>query len=1394
MIALQSPMPRGCARHPPSINKSLAQGAARARSCNRGATSGLKVTMARAESTSRNGGNDGRAADVRPGGSLFVGIGASAGALEPLERFFSLMPADTGLVFGVVQHLDRHHPSVLAELLGKQTRMPVGQAEDGARPLPNHVYIIPPNAVLTLEQGRLRVARPAEDGMRAPIDAFLRSLAREQGERAIGIILSGAGSDGTAGLRAIKEQGGFALAQAPETAKYDSMPQHAIAAGLVDLALPIEEMPARILSHAGRVLEVQRKTVQDLDEQVAAQLGSICEILQRHTGHDFSRYKHGTLLRRIRRRIQLQPAVTVEDYVRTLDQDPNEAEQLHRDLLIGVTQFFRDPEVFATLATQVVPAIVGRGDPSAAVRIWVPGCASGEEAYSLAILLREHLARVDVARSVQIFATDIDSELLATARPGHYAEQISEQVSSERLQRFFVRDEDGYRVGKEVRAMCTFSEHSLIRDPPFSSLDLISCRNVLIYLGGDLQQKLVPLFHYALRPGGFLLLGPSEGVAAHSELFATVDKKQRLFSRQEGVPRPALEFPLTGRSTHRTSLARTVEAADPVAPQAFSQAFERMILEEYAPPCAVTNEHGDILYLAGRAGRYLQVAAGAPTHNLFNLAQGSLRVELRNALAKAVSGHRKVVRDNLAIELDRGVEHLRLTARPLPTVVPESGLYAIVLQSMSSAADLAPEEEAITAPELPIIEQLENELRTTRADLQSAMQDLESANEELKSANEELISTNEELQSANEELQTSKEELQSANDELHAKVLELDATNADLQHHYAGTQIATIFLDRELRILRCTPAASQLFGLRPSDAGRPIRDLAPRFVEGDLLADLATVLRTETGIERKVHRAEGPAWFLERILPYRSEDQSVTGVGITFVDITDLERAEEAARRYGDLLRLSHDAIFVWRLDGGIETWNRGAELLYGFSPEEAQGQTPLRLLETEFPLPFADVVSALRRAGQWEGELGQRTKSRAAIAVSCKLLLLRGDDGVDRVLESNRDITQNKAAEVERERLIEALREADWRKDGFLAMLSHELRNPLAPIRNCLFILERAAPGSEQVRRAEEVLKRQVAQLTRIVDDLLDVTRVARGKLQVKRRPLELGDLVRRTVEDNRLTLANAGLELTVSVVPRPLWVNGDFARLAQALGNLLANAAKFTARGGHVQVVLEESAGLPGMAVLRVRDDGVGINPDLLGHLFEPFVQADRTLDRSRGGLGLGLALVKGLVEQHDGQVQASSDGLGRGAELTIRLPLLNVPPAEVSGAARPPQAGTRRILVIEDNVDAADSLRDALTLAQHQVVVAYRGAAGLEVAREFKPDVVLCDIGLPEMDGYQIARAIRADEQLREVQLIALTGYALPQDLAKAKTAGFDQHLAKPLSIEKLEEALASGPPTR
>jgi len=2284
--------------------------------------------------------------------ALVVGLGASAGGLEPLQQFFAQLPANTGLVFVVVQHLEPHHPSLLADLLARGASVPVAEAADGVQPEADHAYVVAPGTLLVLEAGVFRVTQVAEPTKQGPIDLFFRSLAAEKGERAVGIIFSGAGHDGTAGLRTIKERGGLTLAQAPDTAKHDSMPQSAIEAGLVDHVLPPEQLAAKLLDHAGYVGTIESSGTTELEPRIASNLDRICALIRQHTGHDFARYKEGTLLRRIRRRMQVLHASTVDDYLQQLDKAPGEADALVKDLLIGVTQFFRDPEAFQVLAQQVIPRVVQGRAPDAPVRIWVAGCASGEEAYSIAILVREHLERLGAQRFVQIFATDLDTEMLAEARQGRYPLSIAEHVGPERISRFFERQGDSYQAAKELRETCIFSQHSVIRDPPFSQLDLISCRNVLIYFAGELQKKLVPLFHYALRPGGFLFLGSSEGIAGSPELFEATDKRNRIFRRKETVMRPAVEFPLAARSPLRPILPPSPilgreEPSSTLQQRAYA-AFERMALDDYAPPSVVVNERAEIVFVAGRTGRFFQPPSGVPSSNVIDVVSPSLRTELRLALQAASTTQRRVVRENVAVELEDGIHRVRLTVRPLPGIEHEAGLLAIVIQEH---APLDRTEEAEPVPirsEQPAMERLEGELRVTRAQLKTTVEDLESTNEELKSSNEELISTNEELQSANEELQTSKEELQSLNEELETvntelrqKVEELGTANSVLQNLFASTEVASIFLDRDLRVAKFTPAATGLFHLIEADVGRPIGDFAPRFEGQDVVADAREVLRTLKPLERQVRTADGKMWFILRVLPYRTVENVIAGVVVTFVDVTELKRAEEAIREgqsllaalsetvpdpvyvkdgesrilmanpatvrlmgkpveqilgrndrqlYDDpavgeailatdrrvmesgvaevveervlapdgyrvflstkaprrdasgrvigLVGISRDiterkemedalrsseerfrllvegvkdySIFMLSSDGMVASWNPGAERLKGYRAEEIIGQplsrfftdedrragkperelevastkgrceeegwrvrkdgsrfwanavvtairdergalrgfakvvrditerkraeealrasedrfrtmanaipqlawianpdgfihwyndrwyeytgtTPqqmegwgwqnvhdpealpnvlerwkaslasgerfdmvfplrgadgrfrpfltrveplkdpagrvmqwfgtntdiferieaehaLRLSEERFRLVMENMSEAVmlfdsagdltyqnpsslrlhgfdqpvdvaiegeRLKAAWEGwdergrplppdqwpmsrvvrgenvkgqvlharraetgtefdaiyngeqvydssgrlvlgfitirDITQEVRATRALEESEERLrlaqqaarigtfewdlrinrmiwspelealhglqpgsftgayeqwrslvhpddlpqferhlrealeggtleaewrvvwpdgtvhwqsakgrvyrdsegkplrmlgvnfdttdrklaqealraseerlrlaleagelgtwdldlvtgkavrslrhdqifgypeaqpewtleqalrhvvpedrqkvldahspaagnqsmyvearFLRVDGGIRWVMSTGRflfdregrpvrltgicaDITERKAAEEklrsselrakeERDRLsalinsmrdevwlvdtsrrltlanpsvmrefllpdgtldaeklagayevlrddgtprpveeappfralrgetldgvaeivrtpstgelrhrlvsaapikdaagritgsvsvvrdatelkrsaealarsrdglsrladasasvmtktdvgdmlqaiseaalaltgarlatcghgfvsgqyivggsarasgapacppgemflldkggvhmaliegaesirltdaelhthakwwglpdrhvpmrgllgvrmmarndkpngmilvtdkehgefssedevllkqlatvaslalqhVEArisLEESDRRKNQFLAMLSHELRNPLAPIRNSLYILDRSKPGGEQARRAQSVIDRQIGHMTRLVDDLLDVTRISRGKIQLHRERVDLCDLARRAIEDYRETFEQNRIGLELSVPEGAFWINADRTRIAQVIGNLLSNSAKFTPEGGNTTVTVDGNKHL-GQALLVVRDTGVGISPEMLPRVFEPFAQADATLDRSRGGLGLGLAMVKGLVEMHGGTASVESAGIGKGAEFTVRIPIdLADLPTEAPLAQRRINGGPRRVLVIEDNMDAAESLRDLLQLNEHTVEVAFTGPEGIEKARGFSPEVVLCDIGLPGMDGYEVARVMRRDPTLRTVRLVALTGYAAPEDVARAQDAGFDDHLPKPPSPDRLEAILA------
>ena len=705
------------------------------------------------------------------------------------------------------------------------------------------------------------------------------------------------------------------------------MPNSVISTGLADYVLPVEEIPARLMDWAKRLTGPSK--AKDRGDDVICHLKRICRVLHQQTGHDFSHYKQGTLIRRTQRRMRMRQVASAADYFNLLDADPKETNELFKDLLIGVTEFFRDHEAFETLAQIVIPRLFENKSEGIPVRVWVAGCASGEEAYSLAILLREQMRDSNRVHPVQIFATDIDEEILAVARQGRFPADIAEHVSPQRLEEFFIKEEAGYRVRPELREMCVFSPHNVVRDPPFSSLDLISCRNLLIYLEADLQQRLVPLFHYALRPGGYLFLGSSEGLAAYPELFKTLDKKHRIFQQNNTVPTPITEFPLIGAGPRPIQLPGAI-ARRPATREDRRNAgreFEQLILEQFAPAAVLINEQGSALYFSGPTNRYLRQPLGLTNVNLFELAQGSLGVEIRAAVHRAIKTRRPLLRKNVNVEMDGTTRAINLAVRPMSEPGQDVSLLAVVFQDLGEPPRTPEIDEAVPPSEQNVIRQLESELRTAREDLQAVIEELESANEELKGSNEELITTNEELQSANEELQTSKEEVQSTNEELETvntelnrKVQDLDAAHGDLQNLFAGTQIATIFLDRDLRIKKFTPATTTLFNLRDADAGRPIGDLAPRFIGTDLTADIRQVLASLTPIERQVRLSEDSASFMLRILPYRTIEDQIAGLVVTFVDITDIKRAEDDIRRLAQFPAENPNPVLVLRMTGPCST------------------------------------------------------------------------------------------------------------------------------------------------------------------------------------------------------------------------------------------------------------------------------------------------------------------------------------------------------------------------------------------------------------------------------------------------------------------------------------------
>jgi two-component system CheB/CheR fusion protein len=901
-----------------------------------------------------------------PDGFPIVGIGASAGGLAAFEAFFSGMPADTDpdMAFVLVQHLAPDHKSILSDLIRRYTRMQVSEVEDGMVVRPNCAYIIPPNRDMAFFNGALQLLEPAAPrGQRLPIDFFFRSLAQDQHARAIGIVLSGTGSDGSLGVRAIKGEGGMVMAQTPGSTEYDGMPRSAIATGLVDYELPPAEMPAQLIAYAVHAFGRPPRPGAVSPSQSDNGLRKIFVLLRAQTGHDFSQYKPSTIQRRIERRMAVHQIATVDDYALYLRQMPTEADALFRDLLIGVTSFFRDPAAFETLEGEVIPKLFAGKSADVAIRVWSAGCSTGEEAYSLAILLAERQETMKRRFKVQVFATDIDAQAIATARAGIYPASIAADLSAERLARFFTAEPGGgaYRIHKGIRDLLVFSEHSLIKDPPFSKLDLISCRNLLIYLGGEVQKKLIPLFHYALNPGGFLFLGTSETVGEFPDLFEVLDRKLKLYQRKDD-----------GYAARRLPLERFVPpltASEPAPPRvpgtaAFSmkqpvrELTEQTLLREIIPSAALVTAQGDILYLHGRTGLYLEPPSGETgVSNLLKMAREGLRPDLTTALHQAVLSRESVRRPGVRVKTNGDFTVINLIVRPVtpdPAARSETPLFLVILEP-ARAGEAAPvrangDGADASGPDTDVrIAALKEELRSKEEYLQTSNEELETTNEELKSSNEEMQSVNEELQSTNEELETSKEELQSVNEELatvnaelQTKVFDLSRTNNDMNNLLAGTGIGTVFVDHQLRILRFTPDATQIINLILSDIGRPVGHILSNLVGYDrLVADTQSVLDTLIPKDLDVQTTAG-VWYRMRIHPYRTLDNVIEGAVLTFVDLTEIVQAREALRQSEDLLRLAvvvrdaHDAITVQALDGRILAWNPGAERMFGWSEAEA--------------------------------------------------------------------------------------------------------------------------------------------------------------------------------------------------------------------------------------------------------------------------------------------------------------------------------------------------------------------------------------------------------------------------------------------------------------------------
>jgi two-component system CheB/CheR fusion protein len=1344
-----------------------------------------------------------------------VGIGASAGGLPALLRLFEQMPAHNGMAFVVVLHLSPKYQSNADQLLQRVTRMPVLQVMETVKIEPNHVYVIAPSKQLTMMDGTLTVAdmqRPR--GQHIAIDEFFRTLADAQRERAVALVLSGTGGDGAVGIGRVKEEGGVIIVQHPGDAEHDGMPLSAIGTGLVDFVLPVVEMPQKLvdlwknasnieLPPAGPGSPVTLVTETDDSEDAEHALQRVLGLLRAQTGHDFRQYKRATVLRRIERRMQVRSVQTLPEYLRLLEADVGEHKLLLNDLLIGVTNFFRDREAFETLERDILPAVFRDRKPGDEVRAWVAGCATGEEAYSMAMLLADQAALLTSPPSFQVFASDIDEHAIAIARGGTYPTSIVTDVTPARLRQHFTRDENRYQIRKAVRDRILFAVHNLLRDPPFSRIDIVSCRNLLIYLNRDIQQRVLETFHFALKPGGYLFLGSSESAESVDELFVAVDKKNRIYRSRASVR--SLPY-------HRTQHAAPAHLNLP-EPRALAASARRQAslaevhqraLAQFAPPSVVVDSDHNIVHMSERAAQYMRLVGGEPSRDILALVLPELRIDLRSALYQVQNSGASVEGRQVSISRDGRASIVSVTVRPFHDDEANQDFLLVMFSEVERSLEKEGSEDRVGGDDV-VLSQLEAELQRKKQQLQETIEHAEVSNEELRAANEELQAINEELRSATEELETSKEELQSVNEELitvnyelKIKVEETGKANDDLNNLIASTDIATIFVDSAMRIKRSTPRAADIFSIIPSDMGRSLLDLTHRLDYKELADDVALTFNTLRMVEREVRSHDG-RYYIVRLLPYRTTADRIEGAVMTFFDITGRREAEEKLRAGEARMRLVAEstkdyAIVTMDRDGRVTSWNRGAERMFGYREDEVAGRNLDFLFlpaERERGAP-ADEIERAHRDGRAMNERWYVRKDGSQLFCSGEITQIENNEYSGYAMIA-RDETQRMRHDRERDQDLSSeqrgrsdAESASALKDEFLAVMAHELRHPLNLIQISVELLARLPELRKMpaVARSAGVIRSAVQSQAKLIDDLLDMSRVRTGKLALALAPLDLVPLVRRAVDAVRAAPGGAGLAVTVEAGEATLPVLADNVRIEQVVMNLLGNAVKFTPEGGTVVVHLGREED---MARIDVVDSGQGIARDQLPRVFDMFAQPASVTTRARGGLGIGLAVVRDIVALHGGRVEAFSDGVGKGARFTVWMPLVEtdaIAPVAEPGGPTHDIAGVR-ILLVDNAQDVVTACQALLEMQGAIVTGATSGAQALGVLAEAEADVdvLVAEVSMPDMDGYALLKAARALPRHARLPAISMGGLAREKDVAAARASGYDAHLGKPLSVERL-----------
>jgi two-component system, chemotaxis family, CheB/CheR fusion protein len=1175
-----------------------------------------------------------------PPANKLVAIGGSHHGISAITTLLGYLPRKTGLTFAVVLETDLDAETMAARL-GAQTAIPVIIVRQPLRPEPDHIYIAPAGRDLLATHQRLSPVAPlATDGPRCSADRLFRSMADEYGPAAVAVILAGAGADGAIGLKLVKERGGVTFAQAPGETLPDEMARRAIATGFVDFVLPLAGIAVQVATlHLPPMRELQA---------VADVLDELLILLRVRTGHDFLHYKRATLVRRVARRMHVTGSATLDDYVRVARRDPAEIAALLRDFMISVTNFFRDPDVFTVVEHTIVPRLF-EGEQTDPIRVWVAGCATGEEVYSIAMLLLEHRDQISSTRPIQIFATDIDRDALAEARAARYPNTIAADVSPHRLQRFFTRAGELYQVAKEVRELILFAAHDVLRDAPFSRLDLMTCRNLLIYLDRPMQDHVLRTAYFSLKPARFLVLGSSENADTPEHLFEPLEAKSRIYVRQ--VKRATVLPIPPPQPRWSVAHAHMADAAEPVSP---GEAHHRMV-ERYAPPSILVNARLEIAHTSERANRYLEAPPGEPTSDVLQMVIPELRLDLRAAIYAAKRTPGVAVTAMSRARIDGHPRMVRMGIQAESAADPaDANLLVWFEESEPPAASKPGENTAPGHPQMePVVRQLEDELRHAREQLRTTIEQYETLVEELHASNEELQAINEELRSASEEIEASREETDSVNQELSTvnqelkhRIEETLAAKSDIATLMEASNIGVIFLDRQLRIHRFTQLAREIFSVLEADIGRPLTDLRSKLDYRELNADARTVLDTLQPIDREVQHANEDR-YLVRLRPYRSLDERIGGVVMTFIDITALRRTEDALRNKEAMLQLAERAANagVWQLDHDSRMqMSEQCHRLYGTSPSPSpvRAEQWMCSVRADQRPPLITAIDAALRSDQtealdvefqlthpehgerWLWMLGRKTEARSDVA------------GI------TLDITTARLAR-------QALEDADQRKTEFIATLAHELRNPLTPLTMALDIQRAAAGDAEQVEAALAMAERQVAHLRKLVDDLLDVSRIEAGRFELRiETGLSLHGVITAACETVKPLLDEQRHELVVDV-PEDIRLDGDPTRLSQVFANLLRNAANYTEPPGTITVTARRQG--DGVSV-SIADTGVGISADVLPRVFDLFVQAEPILTRARGGIGIGLSLVKQLIVLHGGAVTARSDE--QGSCFTITLPL--------------------------------------------------------------------------------------------------------------------------------------------